>query len=404
LQKFAFPGLIQQNMKLFKTFFIGGYECADMINNRGNRVDLLKDTFHDVRVAEDYTMLAAAGIATVREGIRWSVVEKTPHHYDFSEVKARIAAAQKYGIQQLWDICHFGYPDGLVPSHPQFAERFAGMCKAFVDLYRSTTDDPLIITPINEISFISWLGGDARGTVPFAIHSGFDVKYFLCRAAIKGIEAIKALDPTAKILMVEPLIRVHPQQGKRAGNHIKGINNAQFQAMDMVTGRLCPELGGRPDYMDIAGFNYYYENQWEHCGPIIGWTKEHRRTCFSELLGDAYRRYGKPVILSETGHFKEDRAKWMEQITDDCIKAMKRGVDLRGICIYPVLDRPDWDEMRNIECGIWGYDPVTGARTVEAEYLARVQHCHERLNKFLEKRESTKLKQCSQRLQPMETF
>lgn len=373
-------------MGLFKSFFIGGYECADLINNRGNRVDLLHDTFHDVRVAEDYALLAAAGITTVREGIRWSVVEKQPYQYDFSEVKARIAAARKGGIQQLWDICHFGYPDGLMPSHPQFADRFAAVCAAFVEVYRSLTDDPLVITPVNEISFISWLGGEARGTVPFAIRSGFDVKYFLCRATIKGVIAIKAVDPTAQIMMVEPLIRVHPQRGKRPCNNIRGFNEAQFQAMDIVTGRMCPELGGRPEYLDLAGFNYYYDNQWEHCGPTIGWTKEDRRCCFSDLLKDAYERYHKPVVISETGHFKEDRAKWMAQITDDCIKALKRGVDLRGVCIYPVLDRPDWDEGHNIECGIWTYDRANGERSADAGYLATVQQCHERINRYLKKR------------------
>lgn len=379
-------------MKLFNSFFIGGYECADIINNRGNRIDLLRETFHEVRVEEDYALLAAAGITTVREGIRWSVVEKGPQQYDFSEVAARIAAAQKWGIQQLWDICHFGYPDGLMPGHPQFADRFAGVCRAFVDLYRSCTNDPLIVTPVNEISFMSWLGGDARGTIPFAIRSGFDVKYFLCRAAIKGIEAIKAADPAAKILMVEPLIRVHPQVGSDTCKEITEFNEGQFQAMDMITGRMCPELGGKPEYMDIAGFNYYYENQWEHCGSAIGWCNEKRRTCFSELLKDAYLRYKKPVILSETGHFKEDRSKWMELITEDCIKAMKGGVDLRGICIYPVLDRPDWDENHYIPCGIWGYDTVTGERFTEEDYLACVKACHEKFQQLLKQKEAPVLK------------
>jgi hypothetical protein len=381
-----------QNMQLFNSFFIGGYECADIINNRGTRIDLLQDTFHDVRVEEDYALLAAAGITTVREGIRWSVVEKQPQQYDFSEVKNRMAAAQKWGIQQVWDICHFGYPDGLMPSHPQFAERFADVCKAFVELYRSSTTAPLVITPINEISFISWLGGEARGTIPFAINSGFDVKYFLCRAAIKGIEAIKRIEPAAKILMVEPLIRVHPQPGQELCEAITGFNEAQFQAMDIVTGRMCPELGGQPNYMDIAGFNYYYNNQWEHGGPMLGWCKEKRRTCFSELLKDAWLRYNKPVIVSETGHFKEDRGKWMQQITEDCIKAMEKGVDLRGICIYPVLDRPDWDERHYIDCGIWGYHPLTGVRTVEAGYLACVQECHAAVQQYLAQKERPKLK------------
>lgn len=369
-------------MKLFNTFFIGGYECADMINNRGNRVDLLVETAHDTRVAEDYSLLAKAGIRTVREGIRWSVVEKTPYVYDFSEVINRIKAAQDAGIQQCWDICHFGYPDGLMPSHPQFLQRFVGICSAFTKLYRQLSEDRLIVTPINEISFMSWLGGDVRGTVPFAVHSGFDVKYFLCRAAIAGIKAIKEIDPQAQVMMVEPLIRVHAAPGETPCEHIHGINQSQYQAMDMVTGRLCPELGGHPDLLDIIGFNYYYNNQWQHCGPFHSWRKEHRVSPLAELLLEAYQRYHKPLVLSETGHFKEDRADWMYQVTEDCMDAIEAGVDMRGVCIYPVLDRPDWDHLSYIECGIWGYDEHKN-RTVEAPYLACVQECIQRMDHYL---------------------
>jgi beta-glucosidase/6-phospho-beta-glucosidase/beta-galactosidase len=376
-------------MKLFNTFFMGGYECADLINNRGNRVDLLVETAHDTRVAEDYELLKQAGILTVREGIRWSVVETKPYVYDFSEVINRIQAAQEAGVQQCWDICHFGYPDGLIPSHPQFLDRFVGVCKAFTQLFRRMSNEPLIITPINEISFMSWLGGDVRGTVPFAIHSGFDVKYFLCRAAIAGGKAIKEIDPKATIMMVEPLIRVHCREGEEPDGHLHGINESQFQAMDMVTGRMCPELGGHPDLLDVAGFNYYYNNQWEHCGPFHNWRKQHRKTPLATLLLDAYHRYGKPVVLSETGHFKEDRADWMYQITEDCMDAIEMGVDMRGVCIYPVLDRPDWDHFEYITCGVWGYDDQKN-RTVETAYLRCVQECVQQMDNYLHKRKQAK--------------
>ncbi len=372
----------------FKTFFIGGFECADIINNQGNRVDLLAQTAHDIKIIEDYKLLSAAGIKTVREGIRWSVVETKPFVYDFTEVKNRILAAQQTGIQQLWDICHFGYPEGLMPTHPQFAHRLTELCKAFTNLYRNYSDDPLIITPINEISFISWLGGEARGTVPFAVNTGFDLKYYLCKAAIKSIEAIKNIDPTAQILMVEPLIKVHPQIGEETCEAITGFNEAQFQAMDIITGRICPELGGKPDYMDLAGFNFYYNNQWEHCGEVLGWCEEKRRSCFSELLHNAYLRYDVPVVLSETGHFGEHKAAWMELITDDCIRAINKGVDLRGICIYPVLDRPDWDNPGHIiPCGIWSYTD-NKERTVDHEYLLVVQKCHDKIRSHISKREN----------------
>ncbi|HEX2533039.1 MAG TPA: amine oxidase, partial [Chitinophagaceae bacterium] len=363
-------------MNPFKTFFIGGYECADIVNNRGNRVDLLKMTGHDTHVLEDYKRLAAAGIRTVREGIRWSVVEATPGVYDFTEVRNRLVAAQETGIQQLWDICHFGYPDGLMPTHPQFAERLTSVCEAFTRLYRQHTEDPLIITPINEISFLSWLSGEARGTIPFATHSGFDQKYFLCRAMIRAVEAIKRIDPAALVMMVEPLVRVHPRPGEETNDAITGFNEAQFQAMDIITGKMCPELGGRPEYLDLAGFNYYYNNQWEDRGAVYGWCTARRRMSFTELLSDAWKRYGIPVVLSETGHFGEDRAAWMELITEDCIAALRQGVPLRGICIYPVLDRPDWDfPQKLIPCGIWSYNSLK-ERSTEEDYLARVEACH----------------------------
>jgi hypothetical protein len=110
------------------------------------------------------------------------------------------------------------------------------------------------------------------------------------------------------------------------------------------------------------------------------------------------------VILSETGHFKEDRSKWIQQITEDCIKAMEGGVDLRGICIYPVLDRPDWDEQHYISCGIWGYDTATGERTVEADYLACVQQCHEKIQQYLKQKQMPVIKRKVTRQKSISTF
>src|SRR5690606_37557064 len=147
-------------------FFMGGFECADQINRHGERVNLLEETQHDLRVYEDYQNLVELGIFTVREGICWSKVEKSPGNYDFSEVLNRIKTAEKLGIQIIWDLIHFGYPDGLFPTHPHFVQRFENLCRAFAQFYRLTCDETLYVVPINEISFLSWLSGEARGTVP----------------------------------------------------------------------------------------------------------------------------------------------------------------------------------------------------------------------------------------------
>src|SRR5690606_28213433 len=192
-------------MNPFQSFFMGGFECADHINRSGERVNLLKETAHDLRAMEDYQLLSEIGIRVVREGICWSQVEKSPYVYDFSEVHHRMEAAEKTGMQQLWDLVHFGYPDDLSPTHPKFCERFVGLCRAFADFYKQYSKQRLFVVPINEISFLSWHSGDVRGTVPFAVNSGWDIKYHLCKAAILGIQALKECDPSCRIMTVEPL-------------------------------------------------------------------------------------------------------------------------------------------------------------------------------------------------------
>ena len=67
----------------------------------GNRVDLLYFTGHDTCTVDDYVRLKSFGIATVREGIRWSQVEKQPGRYDWSEVINLMRAAEECGIQQI---------------------------------------------------------------------------------------------------------------------------------------------------------------------------------------------------------------------------------------------------------------------------------------------------------------
>jgi hypothetical protein len=122
-------------------------------------------------------------IKTVREGLRWSVLEREPYVYNFEPVRLLMEAGRRAGVQQVWDICHFGFPDDLTPLHPMFARRFATFCRAFVVFYRSISpNDTLVVTPINEVSFLSWLGGEVRGTSPYCEGQGWQVKYALMKA------------------------------------------------------------------------------------------------------------------------------------------------------------------------------------------------------------------------------
>lgn len=342
-------------MEPFNTFIMGGFECADHVNRSGERINLLKETQHDIRFHEDYQALATIGIKTVREGICWSVVEKSPEVFDFSEVLNRMKAAEKLGIQIIWDLIHFGYPDGIYPTHPLFCQRFERLCGAFAVFHKENSKQELFVVPINEISFLSWHSGDVRGTVPFAVNSGWDIKYHLCKAAILGIKMLKKTNPDCQIILVEPLVEIHASEQQ---SDVYELNENQFQVMDIIAGRICPELGGSEEFLEILGFNYYWNCQWKAYAEPLDWpdTQEKRKP-FSEMLLKAYERYKKPIFISETGHFGTGRAQWLDEITAEYLIAQKKGVDLRGLCIYPVTDRPDWDDITSYcQCGIWDLD------------------------------------------------
>ena len=348
----------------FHSFWMAGYECTDQQNAFGNRVDFLNTTKHLQRLDKDYEDLSIFNIKTVREGIRWSFVEQQPYKYDWSTVAVMIESGKRNNIQQVWDICHFGFPGDLTPLHPMFSRRFAALCRSFVQFYRSVNPtETLIVTPINEVSFISWLGGDVRGTSPYCNRQGWEVKYGLMKAYIEGIEAMKEEDASVRIMTTEPLVNMVPPLNAMPKDRAfaKMVHENQFQSVDILCGRMCPELRGKPEYLDILGFNYYYNNQWVAGTHIfLPWLNEvsdPRWLPLHRLLTQVYKRYGRPIVLSETSHPQEDRPKWIHFITHQCIAALQKGIPLWGVCWYPIIDRPDWDHLTPWhQAGLWDAD------------------------------------------------
>jgi beta-glucosidase/6-phospho-beta-glucosidase/beta-galactosidase len=369
----------------FNSFFMGGFECADQINRSGERVNLMTETKHDIWVKEDYQLLNELGVKVVREGICWSRAETAPNVFDFSYLVPFYKAANELGFQIIWDLCHFGYPDGLIPTHPQFTSRFVALCEAFYLFHSQHSKEPLMVVPINEISFLSWHSGDVRGTVPFAVNSGDDIKYHLGQAAIKGAQKLKEVSPDCLIFAVEPLIKIHAADDTISCEELALLNHNQFKSMDILLGKAFPELGGNNNLFDYLGFNYYYNNQWDHQNTPIPWPEKDRPlTPLSHLLQMAYQRYFKPMVLTETGHFGEGRDRWIKEITVQCIEALKAEVDLQGICIYPVIDRPDWDDLSIYsKSGIWDFNEEK-ERIPDQPYIDSFKECFSIIERYSE--------------------
>ena len=371
----------------FKSFWMAGFECTDKLNVFGKRVDFLNTTGHLQMLAEDYDNLKVFKIKTIREGIRWSQVEKKPYEYDWSTVAFMMQCASQNQIQQVWDICHFGFPDDLTPLHPLFSKRFSALCRAFIRFYRSIdTKSTIVITPINEVSFLSWLGGDVGATVPYCRGYGWEVKYALMKAYISGIQAIKEEDDNTRILTTEPLVNMVPpfnateEQQARA----RVMHEHQFQVLEILSGRMCPELNGKPEYLDILGLNYYHNNQWiTGTFEFLPWKNDNndpRWQSLSQLLMNVYKRYQKPLVLSEISHPQEHRPYWLDFVANECALVVAEDIPLWGICWYPIIDRPDWDHFTPWhKAGIWDIEisndniPVRQLHLPTAEALIRAQ-------------------------------
>lgn len=345
----------------FRSFWMAGFESTDQLNTHGDRVDFLNVTSHLDLLEQDYEGITKLSMKVAREGVRWSRTEPRPYQYDFTATKTIIEAGRKYGVQQIWDLCHFGFPDDLTPLHPHFTRRFEAFCRAFAIFYKGANPDSvMIVTPVNEVGFISWLGGDVAGTSPFCHNNGWHLKYAYMKAYIAGIKALKSVDPYVRIMTTEPLVNVVADTGATESeeNEAAFHHELQFQALDMLCGRICPELGGREEYLDLLGFNYYYDNQWIlNPHQMLGWNDQvphAKHQPLSELLYRAHQRYKRPILLSETSHPGEDRPFWIQHIGKEVAKLLNVGVPFWGICMYPVIDRPDWDDLGNWHhAGIW---------------------------------------------------
>ena len=123
------------------------------------------------------------------------------------------------------------------------------------------------------------------------------------RAYIQGIYAMKAIDPTIRILTTEPIVNIVPPlfATEEVIEQAAAADEEQFQSLDILAGYICPELGGSPELLDLLGFNYYYNNQWvlgfKEFLPWVNDDEDPRWHPLSKLLINAYKRYGKPMIL-----------------------------------------------------------------------------------------------------------
>ena len=356
----------------FASFFQAGFECSSHRRKDGVRLDLIRATGHDRHVLRDYRQCKNLGLLTVRDGLRWHLIEKSAGRYDWSSWMPALEAAEECAVQVIWDLFHYGSPDHVDQAADDFPDRFTEFALAALEVLSSVSRRPPLICPLNEINFLTWavevdyfprIGREETGWF----------KRQLVRTAISASKAIREHWPRATLVSAEPL--VHIASGTRRRADVKAAEAArqgQFEAYDWITGRAMPELGGDLSLVDRIGLNFYPHNQFYRDGPTIP-MGHHEYRPLADMLVEVAERYGKPIFLSETGAEGSAKPSWLHYVCNEVRDAMDRGAIIDGICWYPITAYPGWDNSRHAEAGLLSTITSDGSRHVDQRLLAEIE-------------------------------
>ena len=377
---FVRPGTSRSMQAPFASFFMGGFECSTLVRRDGVRLDLLASTGHAASAANDYRRLRDAGLVTVRDGLRWHLIEQDPGRYDWSSLLVLAKAARQAGVQVVWDLCHYGWPDGLDIWSSEFPARLGLLAGEAARVIADATGAAPLLCPVNEMSFWAWAGGEVGRFGPGATGRGFELKRQLVRAYMAATEAARAAVPACRFVCAEPAIHVDPGADPTSATEALAEHHrlSQFEAIDLLVGRLEPELGGHSDYLDLVGINFYPDNQWYLNGRTIP-LGHHAFRRFADMATEWHERYGRPVFVAETGAEGSGRAPWLHYVSEEVAEARRRHVPLIGICLYPILDYRGWEDERHCSTGLLSQPGESGERDVYQPLLAELKRQQARL-------------------------
>jgi len=369
----------------FASFFQAGFECSSHRRRDGVRLDLIRATGHDRHVLQDYRVCKQLGFATLRDGLRWHLIEKSPGKYDWSSWLPALEAAEEAGVQIIWDLFHYGSPDCLDQAADDFPDRFTDFALAAVEVQQSVSNQSPLLCPLNEINFLSWAVDDGYFPQIGPKERGW-FKEQLVKAAIAASRAIKGRWPRATIVGAEPLIHIAPHDRHRrtiraAEKNLQGM----YEAYDWIMGLDRPELGGDPSLVDVMGWNYYPHNQWYYKGPTIP-MGHHEYRPLAEMLVEMAERYQKPIFLAETGAEGSGKPSWLHYVCNEVLDAMDRGADIRGICWYPITAYPGWDNSRHAKTGLLSTVVADGTRHIDERLFEEFEVQRARFGRPVDKR------------------
>ena len=91
------------------------------------------------------------------------------------------------------------------------------------------------------------------------------------------------------------------------------------------------------------------------------------------MLRDLWQRYQRPILITETGAEAAAAVGWLGYVASEVRQAQRDGAEMLGICLYPVMDYPGWDDDRHCHCGLIAVDDTWEQRELRKDIAAELR-------------------------------
>ena len=330
-------------------------------------------TDHYLNWYDDLGLLARTGANQARWGVPWYRVNPERNVWRFDWLDRVVARFAEIGVQPIVDLVHYGTPlwlDNGFVNHC-FPERVAEYAARVAERYAG---ELTVFTPMNEPLLTAMYCGQYGHWPPHL--RGDDGFVRLVGQLAKGIcltqrAVVEAGGAQTSFVHVEASFRFSGDISAFR-DQVEFLSHRRFLVEDLVTGRVDDghalvrylldngmndaDLAWFHQYSvqpDVMGVNYYPQVSTERFvageahdgGPNDLWPRDNAGvTGLADVLLLAWRRYGRPVYLTETswpGPVNE-RIAWMDASMAAVDEMRSGGVPVIGYCWWSLFDMLFW--------------------------------------------------------------
>ncbi|HWF17724.1 MAG TPA: family 1 glycosylhydrolase [Verrucomicrobiae bacterium] len=379
-------------------FWSAGIEDTFIVDpwpQTGRILDEYELTGHYEKFREDIQLMADLGVRIARYGVPWYRINPKPGKWDWSWADGPLECLLQKGIEPIVDLVHYGVPGWIEGAfaNPDFPERMSEYSARLAARFRGRIH---AYTPLNEPRITAWYCGKLGWWPPYRRGwRGFvQLMLGICRGIVKTVEALHGVDPEILPVHVDAT-DLYETNEPDLQEEAKRRQEIVFLALDLISGRI-KEEHALLDWLLKMGVAEE-ELSWfqEHAVdlPMIGinlYPMYSRKVLVStarglkirmpyssadivsELADMYWRRYGRPLFISETasmGSIKRRRT-WLETSVEAVKKVRERGVQLVGYTWWPMLAIVTWayrqgtrpPEFYLKQMGLWNVESSSEAR------------------------------------------